>query len=220
MKKYFTPLVVVLILVTSSCGKYSYPENGEVSDKAGILLDTIKGYLPTELTFDGVTHAIQWEPNRLNELNHILLTSQEVVLYNFYLDRDIYRIVLKEEGESPLILHVSKPKKGAWLVSKKLTTDSLQTSELDSIQMAQAPVLKSNFDNYSKTWNPAHIQRFDSLYTATNFFEQPIGETEKAFENYYLIEVHQSDKYWYIYRPLEDSTFAPLIKFTKSFSRF
>lgn len=222
MRRYITALIVVLVFTVTSCSKYKYPQDKAISDKSGILIDTLKGFLPVELTFDGTEHNIQWDKERLEELNNYFLTTKEVALYNYYLDREIYRIVLQKKGESPIILAVNKQDKNAWLVSKRLNTDSIQNIplELDSIAAAQAPKLKSDFDNYSRAWNSAHIQRFDSLFTAANFFELPIGETNQAFDSYYLMEVHQSDKYWYIYRPIEDSTLNALIEFAKAFSRF
>lgn len=221
MKKYIIITILLTAFLAISCSKYTYPKDAEISNKTGVLLDTLKGYIPENFTFDGIDHSITWNKEKLSEINNALLTTHEIVLYNYYLNRDIYRIMLKEEGELPLILDVVKQgKKDAWLVSKKITPDTLSVADLDSIQQKQVPLLRSTFDNYSRTWNMAHIQKFDSLYTVTNFFKQPIGETDRNFDNFFLIEVHQSDKYWYIYRPLEDSTFAPLIKFVKSLSRF
>lgn len=225
MKKTITILLVFLLVMITSCNKYSYLQDKDLSTKEGILTDTAKGFILSELTFDGTLNTMQWDADRLNELNDYFLTTKEVVLYNYYLDRDIYRLVLSPKDEQPIIITVNKKDKDAWLVSKRIRmienrADSI-VAEADSARVDKSqPALPDYFDNYMKTWNSAHIQRFDSLFAAVDFFNLPIGQTENQYDSYYLMEVHQKDKYRYIYRPMDDRVLENLIEYMRSFSRF
>lgn len=215
-------LGLFLILLVTACNKYSYPENKEISDKSGAIIDTSAGFIPRQILFDGITHTYKWDENRLNEINNYYLDAREPVLYNFYLDREIYRLALLENKKDPIILSFNKENANkAWLVSKRINRDSIDThNTLEGDTAVQRPLLWVNFDVSTKELKKKDIQTFDSIFQTIDFFNISNNEIDQTYDSYYLLEVHQEGKYGYVYRKLDDQSLSDLAKYMRSFSRY
>lgn len=215
MKKHLIGICVLLLFVVS-CSEYKYPNDEKVSSSEGAIVDTLGGHIIKELSYNDTSYTFDWNTTNLRLINDYLLETKEPVLFNYYLDRDILRLIVKEKDEDPLIFSYYKEKNKGWMVSKRINTPI----EKDSIQSEDNLVLHVNFDNYSRPLEQQNIQKMDSLISNMNFFELDNSQTGTHYDNFYLVERHQKGKYWYVYRSTEDATFRELASFMRSLSMF
>ena len=212
---------LLFILLFTACDKYKYPQDKKISDKGGAIIDTLGGHLPKEFVYDGKTQNLAWNSNLIMQINSYYLETKEPVLFNYYLDRDVFRLLLHEEGKEPLILSLNKEERRAWIVSKRISIESPEVTdqqELDSI--ADLPLLWVNFDVKSRELNKQQVQTFDSLFQTINFFDLPVGEVDKKYDNYCVFEAHQKNKYWYVYRSSDDTSLADISEYIRSLSGY
>lgn len=199
--------ISIFLLLTSCGGKYSYPNDRKLSDKHGALVDSSANFVPGD-----------WNNARISELNSYFLQTSEPVLYNFYLEREICRIVIAEKEKRTLILSINKEGKNSWITSKRIhnSTSDILKAETDSLITHFAP----KFDNYTRDLTKEEIHTFDSIFQTIDPLQITDNLTDKAYDYYYLVETHKSNDYWLSYQPISDQRITPLVKYIKSLTGF
>lgn len=225
MKKIVVGLLIMMSLIACKNKDYIYPQKIELSDEGGAIIDTLSGHLPKEIKFAENIYTQDWDVSRLAQLNTYFLETKEPVLFNFYQGRDVYRLVINDVDKKPIILSVNNEKGKAWIVVKTniQTEDTLSAVDVvdpiqDSLDNSML-TLDVNFDVFSRELTGEQVLAFDSIFQKTDFFHLPIGEVNKSYSSYYLLEVHQPDKYWYVYRPLDDQTLREVVDYMKSVAK-
>lgn len=156
-----------------------------------VFIDTIKLADGMEIKKD--TSSVEWYSRDLHFL-------KEPVLYNFYLNKDIYRFTWLRSFHPPIVLRLEKSNNEVTLTEKKLikfeSIDTLGRNEfamvLDSIHIEES---KRKVDNHY--WND-----FESLLKENNFQDMP---TTVAWEfgtdgSEWILEKHSKEGYYVVNR--------------------
>lgn len=219
MKKYL--FIALIVLTVFSCGNYSYPEDKKLSGRNGVLKDSTASYLPLQLSFDGNDYIFDWNKDELAELNNYYLQCNEPLLYNYYLKRDIYRLLLSEKDKEPLLISINKEKDNNWIVSKRIDTQKINMQAVpDSIHIDTTEGLVSKFENYSRPLTAEEVHRFDSIFQQVDFFHLPNDQIGKNFDDFYILEAHEAGNYWCLYRSLDDNSQQSLADYMRSLTGF
>lgn len=219
MKRYIV-LSFVALLFFSCGGKYEYPGDIKLSNKNGAILDSTASFLPSQFEVNGHNYTFDWNKDALNQINSYFSLTSEPLLYNFYLNRDIYRLVLDEQDQNPLIISINKQGDKSWIVSKKIDPSFFEIDKTIPDSIPSLEVLSAQFKNYSRELSQDEVHSFDSIFQASNFFELENNEVNKYHNSFYLLEVHKKDNYWYVYRSSDDQPLKQVATYMRSLTGF
>lgn len=211
MKKYILTLLTVVL--AASCSDYSYPENKEISEKNGARVDSTSSFLLDDIKFAGNEYALEWNSETKATIDEYYTFTSEAVLYNFYLSRNIYRFVFEKEGKAPLIVSINQSKDRSWVVSKSIF-------EREEIAMACGIDRVQDYSNYTRDLTEDEVKGFNTLLKDMDFYNLSAITTTTELKNYCLVEAHEKDKYWTVYRSLDDAELKPLVDYVSKLSRF
>lgn len=211
MKKYI--LASILAAFAISCSDYKYPSDKEVSETNGARIDSTTSFLLDNIEFGGSTYSFDWNKERRAAVDDYYTFTSEGLLYNYYQKRNIYRFLFEKEGKAPLIVSINEDGARSWIVSKLVF-------EREEIAPACGINLVRDYTPYSKDLTGEQVAEFKTILSQINFFNLATTEANQDLKNYCLIEVHEKDKYWTVYRPLSDAELQPLVEYVSKLSRF
>lgn len=213
MKKYLSAfLCLTMFALFISCNKpYKYASDPSISNNNGSRIDSLDiSFIKDTITFEGKQYTNQWDLLTKNKLDSTLSETGAPILYNYYLDRDIIRIV-KLNKDSTTIIDMSNDNDKSWLSYKLITTKN-KDSVLDSIDTVYTDVniLTINLDQ--EQWNT-----IDSLAQNVVFDQmENLERVNKKSDKSYFIEYHTDEKYFYIFTDEKDKTLKELLKTVNS----
>lgn len=211
MKKYI--LASILAFFAISCSDYKYPSDKEVSEVNGARIDSTTSFLLDDVEFGGTSYAFDWNKERRAIIDDYYTFTSEGLLYNFYQKRNIYRFLFEQEGKAPLIVSINEDKARSWVVSKIIF-------EREEIAPACGIDLVRDYTPYSKDLTEDQVAEFKDILSKVDFFNLETTVANQDLKNYCLAEAHEKDKYWTVYRSLNDAELKPLVDYVSKLSRF
>ena len=119
-------LLLLISLFIVSCNlqhneKDNYPKNKNISDSLGITKDSLMLYLPQIIKRDTDLFNTYIDSSNNKGISSLLICSKEPLLYNYYLGKDIYRLIwLNSLNPKPTIITFIKSNNEIWLTTKIL----------------------------------------------------------------------------------------------------
>ena len=91
-QRYFTFLMLVIVLFAcNKTDKYLYPNDPRLSDANGFPTDTSRAILPFSIKYNGKVNQLFLDSSQITEYNKRLNFARCPLLYNYYLNKEIYR---------------------------------------------------------------------------------------------------------------------------------
>lgn len=197
MKSHSLVFLLLYIFVSSCISKqeedkvvYLYPSERIISDSLGVpdRPDHIS-YLPKQLTFM-LNDSIYTE--RLNSdederwAHLILYTVEEPVLYNFYLERDIYRWICARSLHSKFVMTLNKEQNEIWIEVKVIDIANEKGSFF---------LMYNKEKSFKKNLSLKDWLEFDDKFRNTLPFSYIAEYHTQIDGSVWWIEVHKKDYY-------------------------
>lgn len=221
MERLIYLLLAILGLFSLGCqrghGNYKFPANNTISDPEGNPADSTVQFLPTKLVFKDT--ALVVEPRFWYTPNfHI---AKEKILYNYYLDHDIYRFSWFRSFHGPVFISIHRELNKYWLAISKLNKPYVKyqhvidfippkgTSEedsktfaarnkqmMDSLNIFPRIEVKKTIPIAKDEWD-----KFERLLNECDYwYLQPLIERQGLDGSRWIIEAHFENKYWFVDR--------------------
>lgn len=222
MKKYIFLAFTTFFLFSCNNG-YKYSQDPKLSNMNGAMEDSIAeavNFIPNQMEFNGTSYTFDWNRNLLDEVNAIYKLTSEPLLYNYYLNRNIYRLLLVEKDKDPLIISINKQEENNWIVSKKISLSTFDIDKAIPDSVPEMEKLASRFKNYSRELTTEEVHAFDSIFQQTNVFLLSNDEADKHYDSYYLLETHDKNNYWPVYKSSDDQALQAIAKYIRSLTGF
>lgn len=177
-------LVLCAVFCFTACTDYSYPNKTDISEKNGTpVVDSAVSYVLENIEFKGQEWNRNWNVEVLAKVNNVLKAVNEPILYNFYLNRNIYRFILVSNDSTTFIVSVNGKDDNYWLSSKKWTKDENGTESY----------ITRTQDLSKDEW-----KEFQSLLKLVNFYVINDWTELKDPTSFCFVEAHEKNKYWYV----------------------
>ena len=199
---------------------YVYPQELSITNSHGIPKDSLAFYFPISSQFSGL------DTFKMNWFSSALYCAKEPILYNFYLDQDIYRFLWLRSFYRPIILSIYKKGEKVWLVTKELDKqpqfmddhnvgwvssdffgkNTLTTSMVKDTMIYIDTVIKADRKaeitiNQTKQLSIKEWEEFESLINKFSFWKsKPLLEDSGCDGSEWTIEGHLKNRYWYVSR--------------------
>lgn len=201
----------------------NYPNDPSISNQKGVSYESNVMYYPDSIKNDSIYYG--GEPSFLMKwFSRVLTLAKEPILFNSYLEEDIYRLLWLRSFDRPIIISIHKKGNNIWLNTKALDKipefeDLIQTVEfkpptnaknheknnkVNTSQVLEKNVSKSNVKievNNHQTLTIKDWKEFEQLLTNCNFWEmQPNKEINGLDGSEWIIEGHLKEKYKFVAR--------------------
>jgi hypothetical protein len=198
-----TQILFLSCLVYFSCSRgqadkwhYSYLKNSELSDSAGMPIDSLTFYFPSCIQKDSVIET-GLDTFELNWYSSALYSFREPLLYNYYLGHDVYRFLWLRSFHRPMVFSLHKEKKNVWLITKELDKQSAFIIFNQTTQLSL------------KEW-----REFESLLAQCSFWTMPPSKINSGKDgSEWIIEGHLCHRYWLVNRWSPKDDFALVGKY-------
>ena len=207
-------LLSTLLFSCIETDKYLYPNDPRLSSVNGLPKDTVSSILPFKIKYKGKVDRLFLDSSSIVEYNKRLNFALCPLLYNYYLNEEIYRfsIFCSIKGSAIFTMYHSK---SGYFLNLKVTlsyydcVDSL-FENLIFKKCFDKPKNTANKDRFlvdntieisRKDWNA-----FKEVVTKINFYDLNYEPTHpiKIDGSDYVIEAHTKYKYWLVQREHED----------------
>lgn len=223
MKRPIYLLLIVLELFYLSCDSpqgnhYIFPADNDISDSNGNPADSTVYFFPRELIFKDTSILINqgfwYTPN--------LHVAKERILYNYYLDHDIYRFSWFRSFQGPVFISIHRGLDNYWLTLKKLNKPYVKYQEvikfippkgesdedvktvleenrqmMDSLKVLPKIESEKTIRISKKEWD-----EFEQLLEECDYWGlQPSDPRQTGLDgSHWIIEAHFANKYWLVNR--------------------
>lgn len=218
--KYLTFLVLLLVFSSLS---YKFPNNPSISDEKGNPVSDTTYYFPLELFIDSIRFAntteIKQDTFSVRWFSQDLWLSEEPVLSNYYLNRDIYRLTWLRSFHPAIILRIENSDGEVILIEKEMTLNEPrkeleqvpgnELTEEEKEQMTKGAgslpeyqIEKATIQSKVRKLTISDWTNFEHLLDELNFGSMP---TTRAWEfgtdgSEWILEQHKEDKYHVVNR--------------------
>ncbi len=203
--------IFVLLLIVSSCHttiKDPYPNDKTISTREGAPFDSLTFYFPTKIIRDTQIVETEIDTFMLNWFSSALYSANEPILYNSYIEHDVYRLLLLTSLK-PIIISLHKDKNNVWLTTKLLDKQpefqelvhvNFETPlQIDSVSKPDRKA--SIVFNETKQLSENEWNEFERLLNDCEFWSaKPIDESRGIDGVEWTIEGHLKSKYWFVNR--------------------
>ena len=193
----FKYIIFALFIAAASCGTRhnarSYSNSPEISDHFGKPKDSLTFYFPQSTDPDS---------GFLKTYSPILHSFGEPILYNYYLNKDVYRFLWLRSFDKPVVFILTKLNDQVTLTTKVL--EKLEVPDIekvgDTFIAVQADRKGDILYNKTKALTLKNWDAFEQLIQQASFWERPVhsgGITGKD-GIVRIMEGHLRDRYWFV----------------------
>ena len=196
-----------------SCSKaYKYPSDKTISGSNGSLIDSIKtSYILDTIYFEGNEYTYQWDMDIQNKIDEVLTESGSPILFNYFLQRDIIRVVSLND-DNVFILDVTKKDQELWLTYKGLT----EIKDSTMVDLGYTTNIRSiSIDD--EQWKIIDSLAQQVIFEDMKMTSRNINLLDTPA---YFIEYHTKDKYFYCYSNNKDKALKEFITYLKTVGHF
>jgi hypothetical protein len=123
MMKYF--ILTIITIATLSWASYHYPNDPNISNELGEPFSDSTYYFPVELFIDSIEWSniieVNLDTSSVKRFSQELWFSKEPILFNYYLDKQIYRLTWLRSFDPAIVLRLENQSGRITLVEKKMT---------------------------------------------------------------------------------------------------
>lgn len=220
-------IYIVFLYCSFSCQEkkqYNYPKDRAISNQSGEPQDSLIFYFPSKIKLGDKMIQIEMDTFLNTMYSTILYTSKEPILYNYYLNRNIYRLILIPSQIDPIIISLNKEDNKIWLTTKRFVKEppflgkklriislkkSLQKGHIDfetyTSLIAKKDEISINSPFFEEQKRFLSHQEWDELNKRINesfFLKQlPIESNNDGMDGtQWILEVHSESLYWFVDR--------------------
>jgi hypothetical protein len=218
-KTIILQLIIFSLITLLSCEKeknkyYSYKESSQISDLNGIPVNDSVFYFPVEVFIDSVDYTntidISIDSGRVKWYSRDLRNMKELVLYNYYMNKCIYRFTWLRSFDPPIIIRLEKKGDTLTLFEKELLvykrtiildeyTPKIGRKVIKSYKTVTDSIVLKEFES---PYSLKLYQEFDSLLKKNDFLSL---STTVAWNwctdgSEWILEVHTKDGYYVVNR--------------------
>lgn len=209
MKKYLSIYfsLGVFALLLSCSNPYNYASDTSVSNSNGSRIDSLDiSFIKDTIIFEGKQYTNEWDLFTKNELDSTLSVAGSPILYNYYLNRDIIRIV-KLNTDTTTIIDINNDLKNSWLTYKSIINKIAKTTT-DSIESEYTDINFFTINLENEQW-----KIIDSLVQNIVFYQMDkLDRSNKKSEQSYFVEYHSKERYFYIFTDEKNTILQELLK--------
>jgi hypothetical protein len=138
--------IIIIFLVLGGCAKKNssasvYPEKSGITNKAGIPANSNVSYFPKTVLTDKSFFKVPYDSNRDHEFPCVLYNFKEPILYNYFQNKEIIRLLWQRAFNGPVMIKLVKDK-GEVYITTKMFNRSPNIPKLKSIIYFYSPPLK------------------------------------------------------------------------------
>lgn len=196
--------LLFVMIILSGCNdsikneQYSYPENINISDSCGVPISIESFYFPFNKQINSDMDTLE---NRIN--SSILFSAKEPILYNYYLNKVRFRLLIEESWKPIKIINFIKEKNEILIETKTLSIHSFvpevqrfSDNFVDSGDKHDSVQFLLNKTKLSDKW-----EGLNNKIEGSNFWKiENTGEINGQDGTRVILEGHTKDKYWFVNR--------------------
>lgn len=207
--------------------KEYYPKDTTISRTDGTPRDSLSFYYPITIQRDNQIYKTEINSFMLNWFSSALYSAQEPILYNYYLEHDIYRFLWLRSFHKPVVFSLHKDGEKVWLTTKELdkqpnfmdisfvkfvppvilpnveidTTVSNRNNKIPVDSVLKADRKATIVLNETKQLSEREWKEFEKIIAECSFWSsKPCVESFGLDGSRWIIEGHLKSKYWFVNR--------------------
>jgi hypothetical protein len=224
---------IILLVIAAACrekmkDKYVYPQNPNLSTLDGQTIDSLTFFFPSTLKYGDSLIPTKLDSFKLNWYSSQLYPSKERILYNYYLEQNVYRLTWLRSFDNPVFITLYKDGQKVWMTVKKLDrqpsfTKTVYKLDFNSPKVKERKHPKFNSDDFKSSTRDSvvlpnrnanlliderkelHVkdwEHFEHLLNGCDYWHMTPFEIEPmGFDgSQWIIEASFADKYWFVDR--------------------
>jgi len=224
---------IAAVICCGACHKSPNPYGGDpaISDVSGNPKDSVTFYFPQCTNPDSGFLKESLDSFKENWYSSALYAFREPVLYNYYLNKEIYRFLWLRSFHRPVVFTLTKSADQVTLTTKALDKQpqfiehkynprgwpgleeelaGLTYEKIgDSLIVVKADRKADMVYNKTQTLSLKNWNAFEELLQKANFWNMPAnGNEERGTDgSEWIMEAHQKQRYWFVARWMPTNEF-------------
>ena len=188
--------------------EYIYPNNIRLSDPLGIPIDSTSYYFPTQI--GNIITGIDTLSNKVHSLK--LIAMNEPILYNFYLNTDVFRLTIMESWKPIKTIKFYITNNDVLVVTKVLNSKGNEFFPMANSLIIKADgTIGSVVNNNKEMKQMTFSSKIIKIHNASKSMVEQIKNTKywgtKNLNDVQgldgtriILEGHTKDRYWFVNR--------------------